>query len=411
MQQFAESIRIALQALWANKLRSALTILCVIISIMSIIAVVSILDGMDFYVKEKVLEQGSNVFTVTRVNEWEILTDFDKFLKSLKNPELTLEDMEAIQDEVGEADFVDAALDRGERVNVGRRFVENVEIRGRTSEYPGIGDYLLSEGRHFSEIDVQQRRMVCVIGWEVAHNLFPHTDPLGQNLKLAGRHYSVIGVVEKKPSVLGSNPNVFAFIPVTTYLKHFGTHRWTTIAIPVRTSNMETFNTAQEKVRTVMRIRHKLRPNQEVDFYISTSETLVNLWVAISSALFGSLIGIVGITLVVGGIIIMNVMLVAVNERTREIGTRKAVGAKRRDIAWQFIVESLTLTFIGGIIGIALGFFAAFLVAAFSPLPYRIAPWSILAALLITFLVGLFFGVYPASRAARLDPVEALRYE
>jgi putative ABC transport system permease protein len=319
--------------------------------------------------------------------------------------------MEAIGAEVQEADFVDAALDRGERVNVGRRYVENVEIRGRTSEYPGIGDFPLVAGRHFGDIDVQQRRMVCVVGWEVAQNLFPEVDPLGRSVKFAGRHYTIIGVVEKKPSVLGSNPNVFAFIPVTTFLKHFGTHRWTTINIPVRTGNMETFSIAQERVRTVMRIRHKLRPNQEDDFYISTSETLVNLWATISGALFGSLIGIVSITLVVGGIIIMNVMLVAVNERTREIGTRKAVGAKRRDIAAQFIVESLTLTFIGGVIGIVLGFLVAFLFAAFSSLPYRIAPWSIFAALVITFIVGLFFGVYPASRAARLDPVEALRHE
>lgn len=411
MQSLLESVLIALQALWANKLRSALTILCVVISIMSIIAVVSILGGMDVYVKEKVLEQGSNVFTVERVNPWEILTDFDKFLQSLKNPELTLEDMEAIRAEVTQAEFVDAALDRNERLSAGRRYVENAEVRGRTADYPGIGDFPLSEGRHFSEVDAQQRRMVCVIGWDVAQSLFPEVDPIGQIIKLAGRHYTVIGVVEKKPAILGSNPNVFAFIPINTFLKHFGTGRHTTVAIPIRTSSMETFQSAQEQARIVMRIRHKLRPNQEDDFYITTSETLVNLWAAISSALFGSLIGIVSITLVVGGIIIMNVMLVAVNERTREIGTRKAVGAKRSDIAGQFIVESVTLTVIGGIVGIALGFFAAFLVAAFSPLPYQIEPWSIVAALFITLMVGLFFGVYPASRAAKLNPVDALRSE
>lgn len=411
MQHLVESIRIALQALWANKLRSALTILCVVISIMSIIAVVSILGGMDVYVKEKVLEQGSNVFTLQRVNTWEILTDFDKFLKSLKNPELTLEDMEALRAEITQADFVDAALDRGERVSVGRRYVDNFEIRGRTSDYPGIGDFPLIEGRHFSEVDMQQRRMVCVLGWEVAENLFRELDPLGQVVRLGSKHYTVIGVIEKKPAILGSNPNIFAFIPITTYLKHFGTGRHTTVDIPVRTATMETFLSAQEQVRTVMRIRHKLKPTQEDDFYITTSETLVSLWEAISKALFGTLIGIVSITLLVGGIIIMNVMLVAVNERTREIGTRKAVGAKRSDIAGQFIVESITLTVIGGIIGIALGFFAAFLVAAFSPLPYQIAPWSIVVALFITLLVGLFFGVYPASRAAKLNPVEALRSE
>lgn len=161
----------------------------------------------------------------------------------------------------------------------------------------------------------------------------------------------------------------------------------------------------------VMRIRHRLRPSQEDDFYITTSEQLVSLWETISRAIFGTLIGVVSITLVVGGIIIMNVMLVAVTERTREIGIRKALGAKRRHIAYQFVIESVTLTTVGGMIGIALGFTAAYLVSAFSPLPYRIATWSIMVALVIAFIVGLFFGVYPAQKAAKLDPVEALRYE
>ena len=410
MQLLLASIKIALQALWANKLRSALTVLSVVISIMSIIAVVSILDGMDFYVKEKIASQGSNVLTVKRVNEWEILTDFDKFLKSLNNPELTIEDMEAIQAEIIEAEFVDASLDRRERVNLGRRYVDDVEIRGRTDEYPGIGEFVLADGRHLTGIDLQQRRNVCVLGWEVARNLFPESDPIGQVVKFGGRHYTVVGVVEEKPSILGSNQNVYAFIPVTAFLKNFGTRR-RSIDIPVRMASMEMLELAREKIRVLMRIRHKLKPSQDDDFYITTSETLVSIWENISRALFGSLIGIVGITLVVGGIIIMNVMLVAVAERTREIGTRKAVGARRRHIAWQFVIESVTLTVLGGIIGIILGFFAAFLVAAFSPLPYRIAPWSILVALVITLLVGLFFGVYPASRAARLHPVEALRYE
>ncbi|MDZ7290833.1 MAG: ABC transporter permease [candidate division KSB1 bacterium] len=410
MQQFWESIAIALRALWANKMRSALTILCVIISIMSIIAVVSIVDGMDFYVKTKIADQGSNVFTVRRFNEWEILTDFDKFLKSLKNPNLTLEDLEALREEVSLAEFVDAAIDRQERLNNGRRFVEEVEIRGRTEEYPAIGEFPIANGRHLTRIDVQQRREVCVLGWDVANSLFPDTDPIQQTVKIAGRHYTVVGVCEKKASILGANQNIFAFIPITTHLKHFGS-RWRSIAIPIRTASMETFEAAQEQARTVMRIRHKLKPSQEDDFYITTSEQLLSLWAAISTAIFGSLIGIVSITLVVGGIIIMNVMLVAVTERTREIGIRKALGAKRRHIAYQFIIESVTLTIVGGIIGIVLGFTAAATFAALTPLPYRIATWSIAVALIIALVVGLFFGVYPAQKAARLDPVEALRYE
>jgi putative ABC transport system permease protein len=410
MQQIWESIAIALRALWANKLRSALTVLCVVISIMSIIAVVSIVDGMDFYVKDKIASQGSNVFTVRRVNEWEILTDFDKFLKSLKNPDLTLEDLEALRDEVTLAEFTDAALEHSGRLDNGRRFVEEVNIRGRTEEYPAIGDFPLASGRRLSRLDVQQRRNVCVLGWDVANSLFPDTDPLQQTVKLAGRHYAVIGVIEKKPRGLGPNPNISAIIPITTFLKHFGSRRQS-IAIPIRTASMETFQAAQEQARMAMRIRHRLKPSQEDDFYITTSEELLSLWEIISRAVFGTLIGVVSITLVVGGIIIMNVMLVAVTERTREIGIRKALGAKRRHIAYQFVIESVTLTTVGGIIGIAFGFTAAYLVSAFSPLPYRIALWSIVVALVIAFVVGLFFGVYPAQKAAKLDPVEALRYE
>ncbi len=410
MQQIWESFAIALRALWANKLRSALTILCVVISITSIIAVVSIVDGMDFYVKDKIASQGSNVFTISRVNEWEILTDFDKFLKSLKNPRLTLDDLETLRQEMTLAEFTDAVISRSERVNNGRRFVEEVDIRGRTEEYSAIGEFPLASGRHLTRLDVQQRREVCVLGWEIANSLFPNADPLQQTVKIAGRHYTVVGVCEKKASILGSNQNIFAFIPISTHLKHFGS-RWRSLAIPVRAASMETFQAAQEEARQILRIRHKLKPAEEDDFYITASEQLLSLWETVSRAIFGSLLGVVSITLVVGGIIIMNVMLVAVTERTREIGVRKALGAKRRHITMQFIIESITLTLVGGIIGIALGFMAAYLVAAFSPLPYRIALWSIIVAMMISLVVGLFFGVYPARKAAKLDPVEALRYE
>lgn len=410
MQQIWESIVIALMALWANKLRSSLTILCVIISIMSIIAVVSVLDGMDSYVKEKIASQGSNVFTVKRVNEWEILTDFDKFLKSLKNPNLTLDDLEVLRREVTLAEFTDASLSRSTRVNFGRRFVEEVNIRGRTEEYSAIGEFPLERGRHILRIDLLQRRNVCVLGWDVANSLFPDGESLLQTVKIAGRHYTVVGVCEKKASVLGSNQNVFAFIPITTFVKQFGSRR-RSLSIPIRTASMESFQAAQDQARMAMRIRHKLKPSEEDDFYITTSENLVSLWENISRAVFGSLIGVVSITLVVGGIIIMNVMLVAVTERTREIGIRKALGARRRHILLQFMIESVILTTVGAVIGIALGFTVANLVAVFTPLPYRIALWSIIVALLISFVVGLFFGVYPARKAAMLDPVEALRYE
>lgn len=408
MQHFFESIFIALNALWANKLRSALTVLCVVISIMSIIAVVSIVDGMDTYVKEKIANQGSNVFTVARLNFFEIATDFDKFLQSLKNPAIMLDDLEHLQKEVSAAEFFDASISQSAQMTNGKQNVDNINIRGRTESYPAVSEFNLDSGRHLSRLDVQQRRNVCVLGWDVAKSLFRENDPVQKTVKIAGRHYTVVGVCEQKPSILGSNQNQFAFVPVTTYFKQFGTRRQS-LEIQIRTADMESFEIAQEQARMTMRIRHKLKPADKDDFYISTSEQLVSFWEAIASVIFGTLVGVVGITLVVGGIIIMNVMLVAVTERTREIGVRKALGAKRYQITSQFLVESVILTTVGGIIGMILGFTVANLVAVFSPLPYRIAVWSVVAALFITFIVGIFFGVYPARKAARLDPVEALR--
>lgn len=408
MQHIWESIVIAASSLWSSKMRSALTVLCVIISIMSIIAVVSIVDGMDRYVKEKIANQGSNVFTIQRVNFFEIFTDFDKFLESLKNPDLTLDDRDFLKQEVTAAEFIDISVTQDAPVNFGQNVIASVQIRGRTEEYAAVGEFALASGRHLTRIDVQQRRNVCVLGWDIAQNLFPRIDPLERTIKIGGRHYTVVGVCEEKPSIPGRNQNQFAFIPVTTFFKQFGS-RQRQLEIPIRTADMASFERAQEQARMAMRIRHKLKPADEDDFYIITSEQLVSFWSAASKGIFGTFIGVVSITLVVGGIIIMNVMLVAVTERTREIGIRKAVGARRSQITAQFLIESVMLTITGGIIGIVLGFTAANLVAVFTPLPYRIAIWSIVAAIFITFLVGIFFGVYPARKAAQLDPVEALR--
>jgi putative ABC transport system permease protein len=250
---------------------------------------------------------------------------------------------------------------------------------------------------------------VIVLGEEVANTLFPDVDPIGKKVRIQGRHYEVIGVFAHRSNVLGQNRNVFAVVPITALFAQFGA--WGSVRIQVKARSLDQFDAAVEEARVAMRVRHGLRPNQEDDFNVTTAEQFLSFWDKISSGIFASLIGVVSITLVVGGIIIMNVMLVSVTERTREIGVRKALGAKRRAILFQFLVESVTLTSTGGVIGILCGFGAAFLVAAFSPLPYAVEAWSIVVALAIVFGVGIFFGLYPASRASRLEPVEALRHE
>jgi putative ABC transport system permease protein len=364
---------------------------------------------MNTYVQEEVISQGTDVFVLERVDQLGVLTNFDAFLRSLRYPNVTLADAEAVTKNVPQAQFVDARARTTRPVIYGERFVENVEIRGHTSEYPVMESLPVSLGRHLAPVDVSLRHPVCVLGWDVANTLFPGANPIGKRIKCAGRHYEVVGVIEKKSTVLGENQNLFMIIPVTTFLKHYGSRR--SLTVTIKTGSIDTIPPAMEETRSVMRIRRKLRPGEEDNFHLSTAETLMQLWKNISQGIFAATVGLVSITLVIGGIIIMNIMLVAVTERTREIGLRKALGARRRDMMFQFLIESVTLSTIGGMLGIATGFFTAFLIASFTPLPYAIKGWSILLALIIVFIVGLFFGLYPANRAAQLNPVEALRHE
>lgn len=406
-----EGIWIALGALRANKLRTFLTLLGNIVGVTSVIAVVSIVDGMNKYVREELAQEGSNVISLKRIDEFQILTSLEKFLESLHNPRLDLGDVEYLREEgiLPSAEYVGALARNSGRIQLGKKYVDDVRIRGRSPNYHLISDYELDSGRHFTDLEDRKSRPVAIIGWELAEKLFERESPIGRRVKLAGKHLTVIGLAKEKPGVLGNNPNIFILMPISTFQKIYGARE--SLEIPIKIKSLEQVPDAIDEVTAAMRLRHKLKPSEKDDFVVTTSERILDLWENISKSIFMGLIGIASIALVVAGVVIMNMMLVSVTERTREVGIRKALGARRADIVWQFLVEAVTLSSVGGIIGIGIGFAIASLISVVTPLPYAIEIWSVVVGFLVTVAVGVFFGLYPAYKAALLHPVEALRYE
>ncbi|MFO7608818.1 MAG: ABC transporter permease [Candidatus Krumholzibacteriia bacterium] len=405
-----EGVRIALASLRGHKLRTFLTLLGNIVGTMSVIAVVSLIYGADRYVSEVVLDEGTDVFTITRVDGLQFLTDFDAFLESLTNPELTLDDRAYLQERMTEARAVGAQVSRGAELRAGGRSYRGVRVRGVTEDYPLLEDVPLAAGRQLAPADVTASRQAVVLGWDVARELFPrHADPVGREVKIGGRHFTVVGLIEDRGTVLGENRNEVALIPVTAWQKLYGSGE--SLDIRVAAADLQRLEQAKDEAVFLMRIRHRVRPLERNDFALRTSDQLLSIWGGISGAIYGALVPLVGISLVVGGIVLMNVMLVSVTERTREVGVRKALGARRVSILWQFLVEAVTLSLVGGVIGIAIGLVLAWAISLASPLPFAVAGWSLVLGLGTTFLIGAVFGTWPAWKAAGFDPVEALRHE
>ncbi len=405
-----EGMLIALENLRSHRLRTFLTLLGNIVGTMSVIAVVSLIYGADRYARQVVLEEGTDVFTISRVDEIQFLTDFDAFLESLNNPDLTLDDRDYLAARLTRADIVGATLDTQANLRAAGASYRGARVMGRTENYPLLEDMPLDAGRHLTRLDVLGSAQVAVIGHEIARDLFPkHRDAIGREFKLGSRHFRVVGLVEDRGTVLGANRNQFLVVPITAYQKVFGSGQ--SVDIKVAASDLTQFTDAKEEAAFLMRMRHRLRPLEKNDFAIKTADQLLNIWGGISTAIYGALVPLVGISLIVGGIVLMNIMLVSVTERTREVGVRKALGATRRAILWQFVVEAITLSVVGGFLGIAIGLALAGLISLLSPLPFAIAGWSIVLGLAVTFVIGAVFGTYPAWKAAGLDPVEALRHE
>jgi len=410
MRLFIEGIRIAFNALATHKLRTLLTLLGNIVGIMAVIAVASLLRGIDKYAREKVAEEGSNVFKIERFNDLEVITDFDKFLQSLKhNPPIRRSDVPALRSSLKEAQYVSAFVSGRIRVNYAGRTVRQMEVRGQDEFYPFIDNVEVEMGRHLTRLDVETNAPVAVIGWEVYQTLIEPREPVGAVIKLGDRHVEVVGVARKKGSVLGQSQDRFAIVPIGAYQKIFGPAQ--SIQIKIRAGEVMRLADAIDEARIAMRSRHHLRPGVPDDFSVTTSEQLVALWRKISGGIMLALIVLVSISLIVGGIVLMNTMLVAVTERTREIGIRKALGARKRDITWQFLVESSTMSFFGGLFGMLIGVFIALMVSVFTPIPYSFDVTIVAVAFVATLGVGLLFGTYPAVKAARLNPVDALRHE
>jgi putative ABC transport system permease protein len=404
-----EGVRIAYGALLANKLRTLLTLLGNIVGIMSVIAVVSLLGGIDLYMRQQVASEGSNLFTIRRVNYLDAITDFEAFIDKLMfNPNLTRADVETLRQNLTLAEYVSAEVESQSTIASQGKSV-TMSVQGRDALYPFVETIPLDAGRHISELEDRESAQVAVIGWEVYERLIEPHDAIGRIIRIGSRHFRVIGVVARRGSVLGESRDRFVVIPLGAYRKLFGSGQ--SIDIRVAAKDIRTLDDAVDEATVAMRIRHNLHPRDENDFAISTSEQLISLWKAISRGVMLALIALVGISMLVGGIVLMNTMIVSVAERTREIGIRKAVGAPRSAIVWQFLIESATMSMFGGVLGMLLGFLIAATVSAVSVLPYVVNTAIVVVALLVTIVLGLVFGTYPAVKAARLDPVEALRSE
>lgn len=410
MRLVLEGIRIAYGALLANKLRTFLTLLGNIVGIMAVIAVVSLLKGIDDYMRQEVASEGSGVFSIERVNFFTAITNFDGFLESLRrNPKLDRDDVESLRENLEFGEEVGAQVSTTAPISVLDRTLRGISIRGRDQVYPLIESIPLHWGRHLAPLEVSENAQVAVIGWDVYTSLLYPRSPEGQLARIGGRHFRIVGVTADRGSLLGQSRNRFVILPIGTYQKLFGSAQ--SLEIQVKVFDLLELEDAVEEATVAMRIRHKLRPSEDDDFFVSTSEQLIDLWKSISSGIMIALISLVGISMVVGGIVLMNTMLVSVTERTREVGIRKALGARRIAIVWQFLVESATLSVFGGLVGMLIGFAIASAVSLLSVLPYSVDVGIIGIAFGVTVLIGLIFGTYPAMKAGKLNPVDALRSE
>ncbi len=411
---FSEAVRIAFASLRANKLRSFLTVLGILIGVSSVIAVVAITEGLDKYMSDKVLQLGGKSFSVQKMPD--VITSREQWLEMQKRKDVKMEDLDLVKKACGLCSEVGAQVTTSRSAKYGRTTQNNVQVTGITENIPRIGSVRdLSAGRPLIADDIDNARPVAVVGSDLVEAFFGSMDPIGKVVSVYNHPVKIVGVAEKKGAVFGNSQDNFVWVPITTFQKLYGSHRSVTIQAEARSPAV--FEAAQDQVRVAMRVKRHLTYNKPDDFSIETGQSVMDLWQSATQGIYVVTIVVTAISLIVGGIVVMNIMLVSVTERIREIGVRKALGARRRDILRQFLVESVILSVFGGILGILGASAFAFLLSAvlggimsadFSA-PIRL--WAVVIAVMVSTGVGLAAGIYPASRAAALDPVVALRNE
>ena len=406
---FWEATLIALDSLRKNKLRSFLTLLGIILATTTLIAVTALIHGMNLYIADRVSNMGSDGFRIVRMaffGNW----DPKKFLEMQKrNPEFKPEEYEFIRERATLVKEVGMTASRNVRVAFSGNSREGVNLQGITENIPGISNVQVANGRAITYEEVRRRAPVVFIGNDIRTRFFESLDPIGKTISIDGDPYQVVGVAKELGSVFGSSQDNFIMIPIGSYFKAYGSRRG--IRLAAKAIDQQHLAEAQDEIRMLLRSYRHLRPGQDDNFMIFASDTIVSMWEKLTAAIAGMAVGIVSVFMVVGGIVIMNIMLAVVTERTHEIGIRKSLGARRRDILNQYLVESGVLALTGGLVGVAVAWVISLAVRSFTSVPMAL-PWtSVAIGVGLSASVGLFFGIYPARQASRLDPIEALRVE
>jgi putative ABC transport system permease protein len=408
MLRLSDNLTESVAALRAHKLRTVLTLIGLMMGVATLIAVMTIVQGANVYVEQKIANLGTNVFQIARTPF--AATDFSVVLKALRYKRIERTDLSAIQQQCRNCELAGGSATGTTTLRYGQRDLQDVNLIGHSAQMADIDTRTIASGRYFTDTEDQRSAFVCLVGTSVIEQFFPATNPAGQMLRIGNDEFTVIGTFEKIGSVLGQDSDNFVIVPLNTFLKIRNARFSLTINVRARQEEGG-FERAIDEARLIMRARRHIGPAQEEDFFIGTKDSYISLWQQISGAFFAVFLLVSSISAVVGGIVIMNVMLVSVTERTKEIGIRRAMGASQSDIRRQFLTESVMQCIFGGLVGIAGGFLCAVALRTFTSFPASVQTWVAILGVVLSSAIGLFFGIYPAIRASRLDPVVALRAE